>query len=88
MTSAVYSCWIIVIFAGHKDSHKSLDKFEFRRDSPTDCGVSCPRASEKSTYNLAGTLAPSFLIGSSSFLQVNRTTCTINAGMSPNFYQI
>ena len=30
--------------------------------------------SEKSIYNVVNTLAPSFLIGSSSFLQVTRTT--------------
>ena len=42
---------------------------------------------KKMTYNRVVTLAPSFLIGSSSFLQVIRTT-TINAGMSSNFNHI
>ena len=55
------------------DNHKSLDEFEFRRNSTTDCGVICPGASEKSTYRLDSTLGPSFLIGSS-FFQVTRTT--------------
>ena len=41
----------------------------------------------KNRHNdLVATLAPSFLIGSSSFFQVTRTT--INAGMSSNFKQI
>ena len=39
-----------------------------------DCGVSCPWVCEKSMYNLVSTLAPLFLIGSSLFLQVRRTT--------------
>ena len=34
-----------------------------------DLGVSCPIASEKLMNNVETTLAPSFLIGSSSFLQ-------------------
>ena len=36
--------------------------------------VICPCASEKLMYNVVKTLAPLFLIGSSSFLQVRRTT--------------
>ena len=40
----------------------------------TDHGVTCPWAFEKSMYNVVNTLAPSFFIGSSSFLQVERTT--------------
>ena len=42
--------------------------------------------SEKSTYKLVSTLAPSFLIGSSSFLQVTRTT--IKARMTLNLNHI
>ena len=38
------------------------------------------------SYNLVSTLAPSFLIGSSSFLQVTRTT--IKAWMSSNLGRI
>ena len=33
---------IFFILAGNEDNHKSLDKFEFRRNSATDFGVSCP----------------------------------------------
>ena len=36
--------------------------------------MKCPGMSEKLTYNLVATLAPSLLIGSSSFLQVIRKT--------------
>ena len=59
---------------------ESLNDFEFRQDSTSDYGVSCPWASEKSMYNGVNTLAPSFLIESSSFLQVTRTT--IKSGLS------
>ena len=54
--------------------HESLDEFQFRLDTTTDPRVICPWASEKSMYTVVNTLAPSFLIGSSSFLQVRRTT--------------
>ena len=60
--------------------HERLDEFEFRQGPTTEYGVSCPWASEKSMYNVVNTLAPSFLIESSSFLQVTRTT--IKSGMS------
>ena len=53
--------------------HESLDEFD-EQDLTTDYGVSCPWASEKSMYNVINTLAPSFLIESSSYLQVSRTT--------------
>ena len=61
--------------------HKSLDEFQFRLDITTDSRVICPWASEKSMYNV-----PSFLIGSSLFLQVRRTT--IISRTSSNFGQI
>ena len=32
--------------------YESLEKFEIRRDSTTDCGVSCPLATEKITIDL------------------------------------
>ena len=54
--------------------HTSLNEFELLPDPTADFGVICPWAPEKSTYYLVATLAPSFLIGSSSFLQVTRTT--------------
>ena len=54
--------------------HESLDEFKFRPDSATNSRVICPCASEKFMYNVVNTQAPLFLIGSSSFLQVRRTT--------------
>ena len=56
------------------DIHESLDEFKFRQDPTTDYRVSCPLASEKLMFNVVNTLAPSFLIESSSFLQLRRTT--------------
>ena len=60
--------------------HESLDEFEFRQDPTTDYVVSCHWASEKSMYNVVNTLAPLFLIESSSFLKVTRTT--VKSGLS------
>ena len=54
--------------------HESLDEFKFRPDTATNSRVMCPCASEKLMYNVVNTPAPLFLIGSSSFLQVKRTT--------------
>ena len=54
--------------------HESLDEFKFRPDTDTNTRVICPCASEKLLYNVVSTLAPSFLIGSSSYLQVKRTS--------------
>ena len=71
---------------GNEDMHGSLDEFQFWLDTTTDFRVICPRASEKSMYNVVNTLAPSFLIGSSLFLQVKRTT--IISRTSSNFSQI
>ena len=67
---------IILILAGSEDMHDSLDEFKFRPDTTTDSGVICPCASEKLRYNVVNTLAPLFLIGSSSYLQVMRTSIT------------
>ena len=66
--------------------HESLDEFQFQLDTTIDSRVICPWASEKSIYNVVITLAPSFLIVSSLFLQVRRTT--IISRMSLNFSQI
>ena len=66
--------------------HKSLDEINFRPDTTTDSRVICPCASEKLVYNVVNTLAPSFLIGSSSFLQVTRTI--IKSWTSSKFDQI
>ena len=65
---------IILILAGNETMHESLDEFKFRPD--TDTRVICPCASEKLLYNVVTTLSPSFLIGSSSYLQVTRTFIT------------
>ena len=67
---------IILILAGNEDMHESLDEFKFRPDTDTITRVICPFASEKLLYNVVSTLEPSFLIGSSSYLQVKRTSIT------------
>ena len=54
--------------------HESLDEFIFQPLTTTKSRVIRPCASEKLMYNVVNTLAPSFLIGSSSFLQVTRTS--------------
>ena len=56
--------------------HESLDEFKCRPDTDTNTRVICPCASEKLLYNVVTTLASSFLIGSSSYLQVKRTLIT------------
>ena len=66
--------------------HESLDELKFRPDTTTNSRVICPCASEKMMYYVVNTLAPSFLIGSSSFLQVTRTT--IKFWTSSKFDQI
>ena len=67
--------------------HESLDEFKFRPDTDTNTRVICPCASEKLLYyNVVSTLAPSFLIGSSSYLQVTRTSIT--SRKSSKFSQI
>ena len=40
---------ILFILAGNDDMHESLKEFEIRPDLNTDCGVSCPLASGKSS---------------------------------------
>ena len=56
--------------------HESLNEVNFRPDTTTNTRVIFPCASEKLMYNVVSTLAPSFLIGSSSYLQVMRTFIT------------
>ena len=63
--------------------HESLEECKFQPVPTTDSAVICPVASEKSMYKNVNTLAPSFLIGSSSFLQVIRTI--IKSRMSSKF---
>ena len=66
--------------------HESFDEYKFRPDTTTNSRVICPCASDKLMYNVVNTLAPSFLTGSSSFLQVTRTT--IKSWTSSKFDQI
>ena len=66
--------------------HKSFDVVDIPSDPTTDYGVACSCVSEKSMYDVVNTLVPSSLIGSSSFLQVTRTT--IKSRMSLKFGQI
>ena len=77
---------IILILAGNEDMHESFDEFKFRPDTTTNSRVICPCVSEKLMYNVVNTLAPSFFIGSSSFLQLTRTT--IKSWTSSKFDQI
>ena len=56
--------------------HESLDEFKFQPDTDTNTRVICPCASENLLYNVVTSQAPSFLIGSSSYLQVTRTSIT------------
>ena len=67
---------IILILAGNKDMHESLDEFKFRPDTTTNLRVNCPCASEKLMYNVVNILAPLFLIGSTSYWQVMKTSIT------------
>ena len=71
--------------------HESSDEFKFRSVWTTDCGVSCPWASEKSPQayngkNDVSTFSRLFLIGSFSYLQVMITY--MRAWMSLKFGQI
>ena len=74
--------WLYSFFA----VHDSLGEFKFRPYTTTKSSVICPCASEKLIYNVVNTLAPSFFIRSSSFLQVTKTT--IKFWMSSKFDQI
>ena len=78
--------WIFLILAGNKDNYNISDEFEFQPDATSDCGVSCPLVFEKSIFCIVATLAPSILIGSSSFLE--ETRITITSWMSSNLSQI
>ena len=86
--SFIFDCISVFILAGNERNYKISKKIEIRRDRTKDCGVSCPWASENPNrlINVVTTLAPSFLIESTSFLQVTRTC--IKAWMSLNFDQI
>ena len=66
--------------------HESLNEFKFWPDTTTDPRDICPCAFEKLMYNVVTTLAPLFLIGSSSYWQVMSTSIT--SRVSSKFGQI
>ena len=66
--------WFFFVLAGNKDNYNISYEFEFLPDPTSDCGVSCPLVFEKSIFCIVATLAPSILIGSSSFLGETRIT--------------
>ena len=68
-------------FAGNEDMHESLNEFKFWPDTTTNSRVICPCAHEKLLYNVVNTVAPSFLIGLSSYLQVTRTSITTRTSL-------
>ena len=74
------------MLAGNKDNYNISDEFEFWPDSTSDCGVICPLMFEKSICCIVATLAPSILMGSSSFMQGTRITIT--SWMISNLSQI
>ena len=74
---------LFIIFTGYEDMHKCLNEFNFCHIPPLTTELS---AFEKLTYNIVAILVPSFMIGSSSFLQVTRTT--IKCRKILNFGQI
>ena len=87
MNTSSFTFYLIsLILAGKKNMHERLDEFKFRPDTTTNTRVICPCTSEKLMYNVVNTLPPLFLIGSSSFLQVRRTT--IKSWKSSKFDQI
>ena len=77
---------ILFVLADNDDMHESSEELEIRPDLTTDCGVSCPLASEKKSFRLimgkngVTTFSQLFLIKASSYLQVTMTN--IRAWMS------
>ena len=71
--SSHFLCYdrIHFIFAGNEDMYKSLNEFEIRPDATTGFHGNHSYNGEN-----VSTLAPSFLIVSSSYLQVTRTSIT------------
>ena len=66
--------------------HESLDEFNFGQIPTPAPELSALAHLKKLLYNVVSTLAPSFLIGSSSYLQVTRTS--IASRTSSKFGQI
>ena len=73
-TGSPFFSAIFFILADNDDMHESSDKFKFRPDWTTDCGVSCPCESEKNSHRLlmGKTMSPLFL---SCFSSVPFNTC-------------
>ena len=69
---------LVLFLACNEDMDESLDEFKFRPDTTTISRVICPCASEKLMYNIVNTLAPLFLIGSSSYWQVSKDIYNIS----------
>ena len=61
-SSSVIFDSIILILAGKKDMHESLDEFTFWPDTTTNSRVICPCASEKWMYNVVNTLARAYIL--------------------------
>ena len=68
--------------------HEILDEFKFRPDTDTNTRVICPCVSEKLLYYVVTTPAPSFLIGSSSYMYLQVTRTFITSRTSSKFGQI
>ena len=66
--------------------HESLDEFKFRPDTTANSRAICPCKSEKLMYKVVNTLVALFLIGSSSYWHLTRTSITSRT--SSNFGQI
>ena len=66
--------------------HENLNELKFQPDTTTNSKIICTCVSGKLMYNVVNSLAPTFLIGSSSFFQVTRTT--LESGQSSNLSQI
>ena len=64
------------MLGSNKNSDNISDEFEFLPDPTLDCRAICPCMCEKSIFSVVATLAPSFLYGSSFFLEVTRTSIT------------
>ena len=69
----------LLILAGNDDMHESSEEFKIRPDLATDCGVSCPLASEKNPNRLimgengVATFSQLFLIKYFSYSQITMT---------------
>ena len=64
----------LIIFVGNEDMRESLYQFKFGQITPRIRELSAlEHLKKKKIYNVVNTLAPSFLIDCSSFMQITRT---------------